>query len=403
MTNQHKTNDMQVKNKRMKLFYQLLAFIVISSAVACGASSKEEKGGLTDKKVELEKLKGEQTKLSDKIKKLEEEIAKLDPTSIPVKPKLVTVIALTPQAFTHYIDLQGRVDAENIANVSPRGMGGQVKAIYVKEGDYVKKGQLLMKLDDAVARQQIEQVKVQLELAKSVYQRRKNLWDQKIGTEVELLTAKSNVDNLERQIDLLKDQMDMANIYAEIPGVVERLNIKEGELFTPASSNIAGIRIVNSSNLKVMVDVPENYLAKIKKGTPVVIEVPDINRTFNSNISLISQLINNNSRSFTAEAKIPSAQNVKSNQMAIMRIQDYAAANTIVIPLNTLQTDEQGKYVYVVADEKGKKIARKKPVQVGEMYGDQIEVRSGLSSGDQLISHGFQGVYDGQPITTEVK
>ena len=104
-----------------------------------------------------------------------------------------------------------------------------------------------------------------------------------------------------------------------------------------------------------------------------------------------------------AEAKIPSAQNVKPNQIAIMRIQDYAAANTIVIPLNTLQTDEQGKYVYVVADEKGKKIARKKPIQVGEMYGDNIEVRSGLSSGDQLISHGFQGVYDGQPILTEVK
>jgi len=403
MINQHKTNDMQVKNKRMKLLYQLAAFILISTAVACGASSKENKGELTDKKVELEKLKGEQIKTADKIKRLEEEIAKLDPNSVPVKPKLVTVIPLMSQTFTHYIDLQGRVDAENIANVSPRGMGGQIKAIYVKEGDIVKKGQLLMKLDDAVARQQIEQVKVQLELAKSVYQRRKNLWDQKIGTEVELLTAKSNVDNLERQIDLLKEQLDMANIYAEIPGVVDVVNVKVGELFTPAPTPNGGIRIVNSSNLKVKVDIPENYLARVKKGTPVVIEIPDINRTFNSNISLISQQINNNSRSFMAEAKIPSAQNVKPNQIAIMRIQDYAAANTIVIPLNTLQTDEQGKYVYVVADEKGKKIARKKPIQVGEMYGDNIEVRSGLSSGDQLISHGFQGVYDGQPILTEVK
>ena len=213
----------------MKLLYQLAAFILISTAVACGASSKENKGELTDKKVELEKLKGEQIKTADKIKKLEEEIAKLDPNSVPVKPKLVTVIPLMSQTFTHYIDLQGRVDAENIANVSPRGMGGQIKAIYVKEGDVVKKGQLLMKLDDAVARQQIEQVKVQLELAKSVYQRRKNLWDQKIGTEVELLTAKSNVDNLERQIDLLKEQLDMANIYAEIPGVVDVVNVKVGE------------------------------------------------------------------------------------------------------------------------------------------------------------------------------
>ena len=387
----------------MKLLYQLAAVMMVSTAMACGNSSKEKKGDLNDKKVALQKLKDDQANIGEQIKKLEEEIAKLYPDAISVKPKLVSVTTLTPQTFTHYIDLQGRVDAENIANVSPRGVGGQVKAIFVNEGQHVKKGQLLMKLDDAVTRQQIEQVKVQLELAKSLYQRRKNLWDQKIGTEVELLTAKSNVDNLERQIDLLKEQLDMANVYAEIPGVVDVVSIKVGEVFAPASAAMSGIRIVNSSNLKVVVDIPENYLAKVKKGAPVVVEVPDINRTFNSNISLISQVINNNSRSFTAEAKIPSAQNVKPNQIVLMRIQDYAASNSIVIPLNTLQTDEQGKYVYVMADEKGKKVARKKPVQVGEMYGDQIEVRAGLASGDQLISHGFQSIYDGQPIITEVK
>jgi RND family efflux transporter MFP subunit len=388
----------------MKIFYQVAVLMVISTALACNAGSKEKKADLNDKRVELENLKSQQAKLTDQIMKLEEEIAKIDPNAVPVKPKLVSVTTLTPQTFAHYIDLQGRVDAENIAVVTPRGMGGQVRAVYVKEGDHVKKGQLLLKLDDAVARQQIEQVKVQLELARSVYQRRKNLWDQKIGTEVELITAKSNVDNLEKQIDLLKEQLDMSNVYAEISGVADQVNIKVGELFTAQSAaSGSGILIVNSSNLKAVVDVPENYLARVRKGTAVIIEIPDLNKTFNSTISLISQQINPNSRGFAAEAKIPSAQYVKPNQVAIMRIQDYAASNTIVIPLNTLQTDEQGKYVYILTEEKGKKVARKKQVQVGEMYGDQIEVKNGLASGDQLISQGFQSVYDGQPITTEVK
>jgi membrane fusion protein (multidrug efflux system) len=394
---------MQPKNPRIKIVCQLLILAVISLAVACDASSKEKKGDINDKKVELKKLKDQQTKISEQIKTLEDEIAKLDPNGAAVKPKLVTTSTITTQNFAHYIDLQGKVDAENIANVSPRGIGGQVKAIYVEEGDHVKKGQLLMKLDDAVMRQQIEQVKVQLELAKSVYQRRKNLWDQKIGTEVELLTAKANVENLQKQIDLLSEQSDMSNVYAEIPGIADVVSIKVGEIFTAQTAATLGIRIVNTSSLKAVVEIPENYLARIKKGIPVLVEVPDLNKTFNSNISLISQLINNNSRSFTAEAKIPSAPNLKPNQIALMHIQDYTSSNTIVIPINTLQTDEQGKFVYVAAEEKGKKVARKKPVQVGEITGDRIEVKMGLNAGDQLINQGFQSIYDGQIITIEAK
>lgn len=393
-------------NNKLRIVYRLAVLGAISLAVACGASSKEEKGDLTDKKVALQKLKERQIKIADSIKKLEEEIAKLDPNAVTVKPKLVSVTTLAPQTFKHFIDLQGRIDAENIATVSPRGQGGQVKAIYVKEGDFVKKGQRLMKLDDVVARQQIEQVKVQLELARSVYQRRKNLWDQKIGTEVELITAKNTVDNLEKQIDLLNEQLDMSNVYAEISGVVDVVNIKVGELFTPQSAAMPGtpgMRIVNSSNLKAIVDVPENYLAKVRKGTPVVIDVPDVNKTFNSNISVISQQVNPESRGFTAEAKIPSGSNLKPNQVAMVKIQDYAASNAMVVPMNTVQTDQDGKYVYLMATEKGKVIARKRPVVVGELNGDLIEIKQGLVAGDKLISEGFQSLYDGQLITTEVK
>ncbi|HYJ37682.1 MAG TPA: efflux RND transporter periplasmic adaptor subunit [Chitinophagaceae bacterium] len=399
----YKTKDMGQANNQLRIVYRLAVIAAISMAVACSTSSKEKKGDVTDKKVELQKLKDEQTKLADQIKKLEEEIFKLDPNAISAKPKLVSVTTLTTQSFVHYIDLQGRVDAENIANVSPRGLGGQVKAIYVKEGDFVKKGQLLMKLDDAVSRQQIEQVKVQLDLAKSVYQRRKNLWDQQIGTEVELITAKNNVDNLEKQIDLLNEQLSMSNVYAEMSGVVDIVSIKVGEVFSPQSAAMSGIRIVNSANLKVVVDVPENYLGRVRRATPVLIDVPDMNKTFNSSISLISQQINNESRSFSAEAKLPSGSNLRPNQLATVRIQDYSASNAMVVPMNTVQTDQDGKYVYVMATENGKVVARKKPVIVGELNGDQIEIKQGLAAGDKLISEGFQSLYDGQLITTDGK
>jgi RND family efflux transporter MFP subunit len=149
-------------------------------------------------------------------------------------------------------------------------------------------------------------------------------------------------------------------------------------------------------------DIPENYLNKVKRGTPVQILVPDLNnRIINSKISLISQSINPNSRGFLAEARIPNEPSLKPNQVAIVKIQDYAASNVIVVPVSILQTDETGKYTFVLATENGKQIARKRPVAAGEVYGEQIEIKRGLNPGDQVITLGYQGLYDGQVITTQ--
>ena len=373
--------------------------VVMLLLAACGATESENKGDLAAKKAELQKLKAESDKLGQQIRTLEEEISKLDSTAA-VHGKLVEVNTLEEQNFTHYIDLQGRVVTEDIYLVTPRGMGGQVQAIYVKEGNPVRKGQLLMKLDDGVLQQQIAQAKINLDYAKDIYSRRQKLWEQNIGTQVELNTAKNNVANLEKQLSLLNEQLSYTNVYAEASGIVESVTIRVGETFTPATANMAGITFVNPRDLKVSVSVPENYLARVKKGTDVVIEIPDVNKTINSKINLISQLINANSRGFTAEAKIAYDPALKPNQLATVKIKDYAAANTIVIPLTTLQTDQAGKYVYVLANENGKKIAHKKPVVVGEIYGEEIEVKEGLQPGDKLITKGFQGLYEGQVITT---
>lgn len=380
--------------------------------LGCGASKKEKNSDLTDKKEKLEKLKKDQAELNAEIKKLQTEIAQVDVAAGGVeKAKLVVVDTVRAENFTHYIDLQGKVDADNISYVAPRGMGGQVRAVYVKEGEYVRKGQLLLKLDDAVmrqnvvaARQGLSTTRTQLNLAKNLYQRQKNLWDQNIGTEVQVIQAKANVDALENtlktqmeNVKAAEEQLRTATVTSPVEGVADEVNIHVGETFTGAP--MSGIKIINTRNLKVVTDIPENYLNRVSKGTPVVVTIPDLNRTFSSVISLVSQSIGAGSRGFSAEAKIPYDKSLKPNLTAMIKIQDYAKSNAITVPVNTLQTDETGKFVYVAAREGNKLVARKRNVAVGELYGDKLEVRSGLQGGDVIVTEGFQNLYDGQVIT----
>jgi RND family efflux transporter MFP subunit len=384
----------------MKRMYNILgATAVVLLMTACGGKSELEK-----KKAELESLKAGQAEASTRIANLEKEIAKLD-TSFkrPEKPKLVVLTPINTNAFTHYIDLQGKIETDNEAVVTPRGQGGQVKALYVKQGDNVRKGQLLMKLDDAITRRQIEQVNVQLKLAKTIYDRRKNLWDQKIGTEVELLNAQNTVENLEKQIDLFNEDLNMSNVYAEIGGVAERVNIKVGEVFSGATAALSGITIVNTNTLKVTANVPEAYQTKVKEGTNMIVTLPeDNNKSINTKVSVAGKLIDPSSRSFYIEGRI-SGSTFRPGQIAMVRIQDYAVPKAITIPINTIQNDDKGKFVMVAVVENGKKVAKKRPVTVGQLYGDTLEVKSGLQSGDVLITDGFQALYDGQLIITDAK
>jgi membrane fusion protein (multidrug efflux system) len=385
----------------MKSTYNIIgAVTLVLLMAACGGKSE-----LEQKKAKLESLKSEQASKAEEINKLETEIAKLDTGfKRPEKPKLVVLAPVAPANFTHYIDLQGKVEAENVAWVTPRGQGGMVRALYVKQGDNVRKGQLLMKLDDGVIQQQIDQANVQLNLTKTLYQRRKNLWDQKIGTEVELLNAKTNVENLEKQIDVLKEQLSMSNVYAELSGVADLVNIKVGETFSPGTAVVTGILIVNNNNLKVTANVPEAYQTKVKEGAILQVTLPeDNNKSINTKVTVVGRTIDLNTRSFHIEGRIPGNSNFRAGQIAMVRIQDYAAPNAITIPINTIQNDDKGKFVMVAATENGKKVARKKPVSVGQLYGDTLEVKSGLAAGDVLITDGFQGLYDGQAIITDAK
>ncbi|MES2430532.1 MAG: efflux RND transporter periplasmic adaptor subunit [Bacteroidota bacterium] len=386
---------------------------------SCGNSKKDGTATLNDKKAALEKLKTDKEKSEEQIKKLQDELALLDTNSTDnSKIKLVTTAAVSTQNFKHYIDLQGHIDAENISYISPRMGPGQVKALYVSQGQAVRKGQLLLKLDDAVlrqnvnaAKQQLEVLKTQLGYAKNLAQRQQNLWDQGIGSEMQLISAKTNVTSLENQLSaanaqvkVAQEQLNTANVYSDVNGIADIVAVRVGETFTGMTQNGPQIKIVNTSALKVVTNVPENYLTRIRKGSPVVIYIPDAAKTINSSVSLISQSIDPSQRGFIAEAKIPYNAIFKPNQTAIMKILDYSADNAVVIPVNVIQTDETGKYVYVlIKSSNGKTVAHKVPVTIGEVYGESVEIKGGLKAGEQLVTDGFQNLYEGQLITIDAK
>jgi multidrug efflux pump subunit AcrA (membrane-fusion protein) len=248
-------------------------FIIALFAIACGNAKKDASAEVTDKKVKLEKLKKEQTDLGQEIKTLETEIAKLDPNAAKEEnAKLVSLAPIETGSFEHFIELQGRVDAQNISYVAPpNGQGGIVKALYVRQGQYVRKGQVLARLDDQLIRQQIEPLRVQLTAAEDTYRRTKNLFDQGIGTYQQVLTAQTQVETLKRNIGIIQKQASLMTVTAPSSGVADQVNVRVGEAFVGATAAGPQIRIVNTNDLKIVADVPENYLSKISVGSNVEI------------------------------------------------------------------------------------------------------------------------------------
>ena len=393
----------------MKNSLKLFAISLAMIAVACGGGSNNS---IESKKASLEKLKKQALELNAQIATLEKDLEKLGGAE-QAPAVLVAVAPIINQDFNHFIELQGKVESESVSFVTPRAGGGQVKALYVKRGERVKKGQLILQLDNslikqsaAAAAQNLETVKAQAALAKNVYEKQKNLWEQNIGTEVQLISAKNNVELLENQlktaqeqVKISKEQLQFTSVYSDVDGVVEDVNVRVGEIFAGAGQ----IKIVNTTKLKVTADVPENYSQRVKPGTKLTINLPDLQKSIQAPISVVGKIINPNSRSFFIEAKVAADKDLRPNQIALLQILDYTINNAIAIPVNTLQNDESGKYVMVAVLENGKLVARKRMVTVGEFYKDQLEIKSGLQAGDQIVTEGFQSLYDGQLIVLASK
>ncbi|MBL7721833.1 MAG: efflux RND transporter periplasmic adaptor subunit, partial [Chitinophagaceae bacterium] len=229
-----------------------------------------------------------------------------------------------------------------------------------------------------------------------------------IGAEINVINAKADVDAIsaqlraaEAQVGQAREALNMTSVTAGMSGVVEEINVRVGEFFSGATQQGGQIVIVNATSLKAEVPVPDNYVAKVKKGDKVLISVPETGKpAFESVISVVGASIDEKTRSFITEAKLPSDPLLKPNQTAVMKILDYEAKGTIAVPVNVVQTDEKGKYVYVMEKTGDKMVARKKTVNVGEVYNGIIEIKSGLSGGEVLITEGYQSIYDGQAVTT---
>lgn len=354
-------------------------------------------GGEVDKKAELDKLKAQQTELNAMIKALEEEIAANDTTSDDLKVRDVKLAEVQPTIFRHYIDVQGSVDADENVDVLPNVPGRAIK-VYVNEGDNVKAGQVLAELDGDIYKRQLESLDPQIKLAQDLYNRQERLWNQKIGSEMDFLTAKTTKESLEKQAATIRETMDLYVIKSPINGTVDMVGLTVGQMAI-ADPRVPSFRIINMSGMKVKSEIAESYASKVKRGNPVSIHFPDLNTTIDSKITFTEQVIDPLTRSFTTEAELSGDKsNYHPNMVAVMKIVDYENTNAIMIPLNIIQTSSTESFVYVASMEGNKMIARKRAITVGQTYDGMAEILSGLNPNEKVIVSGQLDVVDGTKI-----
>jgi RND family efflux transporter MFP subunit len=357
---------------------------ILIFAIACSSP---------DKKAKLEKLRKEHDQIAGQITALEKELNAKD--KIPAT--IVSIQPLTLQPFNHYIEVQGRIDGNENIGVSPR-TAGVVTRVIVKEGETVRKGQTLAELDADVLKRNLSDLQSQLSFVTDLYGKQKALWDQKIGSEVQYLTAKNNKESIENKIASLKDQISMSSITSPIEGTVEDIPIKVGQL---AVAGVPAFRVINFAKAKAVADVGEAYSSKIKTGDQVKIFLPDFNDELQQNVTFASKFINPTNRTFIVEVELPPSGNMvyRANMIAVIKIKDYSNNSTIAISQNFIQSSkDEGLYVYLAKDENGKKVARKTYVKTGVTYNGLTEILSGLNDGDKLITAGYKDLYDGQVI-----
>ncbi len=351
-------------------------------------------GNTVDKQSELNSLKKQRDALNEKIKVIEDEM-KAGGETADLKMTDVRVTEIANQPFNHFLEVQGKVDGEDNIAVSAQ-MAGVITAIYVKEGDAVKKGQVMAQIDNSVLKQQVESVRTQLSFATNIYNKQKSLWDKQIGSEVQYLTAKNNKESLEANLATLNDQLEMSKIKSPINGSVEEVNLKLGQM---ASPGMPAVRVVNFSSVKIVAEISEAYASKIKVGDKVIVSFPDFDTDIEAKIHFTSKYINPINRTFLTEIRLGASKvEYRANMMAVVKINDYSNPSTVVIPVSLVKESSTGKFVYLAKDENGKLLARRQIVSVGNTYNGMVEVTDGLAQGDKIITTGYNSLVEGQLI-----
>jgi len=382
----------------MERIITLLAILFLVNACAPAGTENTIPEDLEGKKALLKTKRAELRDLEKMVTQLEEDIAELDPNTTPNRT-LVTTQTIARRDFLHYVDVQGSVQSDDLVNVSS-DVGGRILDLKVEEGDNVRKGQLIANLDTEIINTQIAELNTSLELAVEVFERQKRLWDQNIGSEIQYLQAKNNKERLEKSLETLQVQAGKSKVYAPISGVVQMVITKAGELAGPGTPII---QILNTAKVKVVAEVPENYLKAVNKGEKVTVEFPALQSKKEARVSLIGKTINPSNRSFKIEIDMTNPKDVlKPNLLASVLINDYTEKDVVIVPLELVQQEVGGKsYVFVHTEGPDGPMAKKAYVTMGESYNGEIVITSGLQGDETLIVDGAIGLSDKELI--EVK
>lgn len=379
--------------KQMK--YLISTLLVAFLLVSC---SQEQEGNvipedIAAKKALLKTKRAEAKALASFIDSLDQAIYRQDPSSRQEEKALVKTAPLERKDFYHYVEVQGTVTADDYVDVSAE-VAGRILSLNVKEGQAVKKGQLIATIDPEATKKQIAELETGIELAQTVYERQKRLWDQQIGSEIQFLQARNNVDRLNKNLELLNLQLKKTNVYAPVSGEVQRVVLQSGEL---ASPGMPIIMMINMSNLKVVVDLPEKYLGSVKKGERIEVHFPALGKDLTLPVTLIGNVINSGNRTLPVELALngANATMMKPNLLALAKINDLTVDKAISVPIELVQQEIGGKdYILIAENNKAKKVY----VKTGESYDGNILITEGLEGNETIIVEGARGLLNGMTI-----
>lgn len=385
----------------MKYIYLLLLTLIM---FACGGTDPEEKNGSVDiesldlagLKAELNSKKSELSEINATVKKIEMRIAELDPASLQKEVKKVTVLPIEKGEFKHFITVQGLLMPNDIIAINSE-TSGRILTLKIDEGDYVKEGDLVAELDTESIDKQRAEIEKSYELAKEVYERRKRLWGQNIGSEIEYLQSKNEVERIEKMLATLEFQKSKGKIFAPISGIVDVINVHQGELVSP------GIPIANILDVRQLVataDVPEIYLSSVKVGDKVKLNFPSLNYKVDGRVNLIGNTIDAANRTFKIEVKVARTnKNLKPNLLTEIEINDQTIEDVIAIPVNSVMQEVSGKeYVMVVNRSQNQAVAEKRYVKRGAFNNEVVVIESGLDAGQELVNIGARNLVNKDPI-----
>jgi len=375
-------------------------FIIVSSLIfSCESENKSVSEVIASNNIELIKLKREEinNKQQEIYKKLNLIDLKLNELENNSKNPIVSTSRIIKQDFNHYVELQGDVKSEKIISIYPE-FSGIINEIFVKSGESVDKGQVLATIDDGGLKQQLSQLQITFNLAKTTYERQERLWGQKIGSEIQYLESKSMFEAQSKAIEQLTKQLNKTIIKAPFSGIIDNVIVKKGEVVYPGRSNL--MLLVNMQEMYVESKVPENYINSITKGKDVVIEAPMLNIALKSKIRLVANYINPLNRTYRIEAEIPKNNyKIKPNLNVKLKVNDYSSEDAILIMLNHINIDSNNdEYVYKIINKDGKNYALKTIIETGKNNGNFIEVLKGLTENDEIVSEGARKITNNSEV-----